>query len=292
MKEKSKTVLALGYFDSVHIGHRKVIETAFAAAKNTPVTVFTFGGNLKAEIYGDKEKYVYSATERKDIFNEMGVKNVWFAPVTKEFLGISGEEFLRFLTEKFEISHFVCGKDYRFGKNGAGKVGDLKRFSEEHGIGLSIVDEVTFGKEKVSTSRIKDLLDRGDIATANTLLGRSFSATGKVVSGRKEGRVLGFPTANVAIDPEKQYVKYGVYFGRAKVSGKEFPSVINYGNKPTFGIAAPSLEIHIIGSDENVYGKEITVFFDGFLRDIKKFSDEKELSYQIEKDVKAAESKS
>ena len=83
-----------------------------------------------------------------------------------------------------------------------------------------------------------------------------------------------------------------MYFGRAKVSGKEFPSVINYGNKPTFGIAAPSLEIHIIGSDENVYGKEITVFFDGFLRDIKKFSDEKELSYQIEKDVKAAESKS
>ena len=103
---------------------------------------------------------------------------------------------------------------------------------------------------------------------------------------------MGFPTANIEIDREKQYVKYGVYFGRVRVSGKEFPSVINYGSKPTFGIAAPSLEIHIIGSNENVYGKEITVFFDGFLRDIKKFSDENELSRQIEKDVKAAESKS
>ena len=127
MKEKSKTVLALGYFDSVHIGHRKVIETAFSVAKNSPVTVFTFGGNLKAQIYGDKEKYVYSAKERKEILSEIGVKNVWFAPVTKEFLGISGEEFLRFLTEKFEILGFVCGRDDRFGKNGAGKMFRLEK---------------------------------------------------------------------------------------------------------------------------------------------------------------------
>ncbi len=289
MANRLKTVLALGYFDSVHIGHRKVIETAFSVAENATVTVFTFKGNLKAELFGENEKYVYGAKEREEILRQAGVENVWFAPVTKEFLSMGKDEFLRFVAEKFDVSCFVCGKDYRFGRNGSGSAYDVKKFAESRRIGAIIVDDVISGGEKVSTSRIKTLLAAGDIEAANELLGRNFSAMGRVVAGRKEGRILGFPTANIETDPQKQYVKKGVYRGRAQIDGKEYKAVINYGEKPTFGIDTPSLEAYIIGYAGDAYGKEITVSFDGFLRETAKFSDEKELSERIKKDVEITE---
>ncbi|MBR5388893.1 MAG: riboflavin biosynthesis protein RibF [Clostridia bacterium] len=289
MANRLKTVLALGYFDSVHIGHRKVIEAAFSVAENATVTVFTFKGNLKAELFGKNEKYVYGAKEREEILRQAGVENVWFAPVTKEFLSTDKDEFLRFVAEKFDVSCFVCGKDYRFGKGGAGNAYDVKKFAESRGVGAIIVDDVISDGEKVSTSRIKTLLAAGDIEAANELLGRNFSATGRVVAGRKEGRILGFPTANIETDPQKQYVKKGVYRGRAQIDGKEYKAVINYGEKPTFGIDTPSLEAYIIGYAGDAYGKKITVSFDGFLRETAKFSGEKELSERIKKDVEITE---
>ena len=280
-------VIALGYFDSVHVGHRKVIEKGVNLSKqlNCKPVVFTFDGNLRSAIGKGDEKFVYTTSERKTIFQEMGVCNVFYAPVTKEFLGLSHGEFLQYVNQVFNVKGYVCGKDFRFGKGGEGNVDYLSEYAKSKGQRLEIADILMAGEKKVSTSLIKELLSSGDVASANKLLGKNYFITGNVFEDRKVGSKIGFPTVNIKIDKDKQCLKNGVYHGAILISGEWKKAVINYGARPTFDLNDKLIEAHVIDFNGDLYGENLTVRFDGFLREIQKFVSVEQLKNQLEKDV-------
>ena len=285
--DKIPTVVALGYFDSVHLGHRKVIEAAKALADelSATVTVFTFGGNLRAMLSRKDDKFVYSLDERIEILREMGIENVYVQPVDFNFLSMGKLAFINMLNRKFNIKGYVSGKDYKFGKFAKGTTEDIKRYADAKSQAYRIVDTLTEDGKKISTSRIKTLLSSGDIIGANAMLGRPFSVSGKVVKDRGVGRTLGFPTANVSIEKGKQTVKEGVYAGHVLIDGKRYNAVVNFGSRPTFGGNERVLEAHIVGFNGDLYDKTITVFFDEFIREIRKFFSEEDLKKQLAADI-------
>ena len=288
-KNLTPTVVALGYFDSVHLGHRKVIETAQALAKelSATTTVFTFGGNLRATLSRRNDKYVYSLAERKDILKEMGVDDVFVQPVDFTFLSMGKLAFLNMLNRKFDIKGYVSGVDYKFGKFAKGTTDDLEKFAEANSQVYKIVETLNEDGKKVSTSRIKIMLSSGDIKGANALLGRPFSVSGTVVKDRGVGTTLGFPTANIKIEKHKQTVKEGVYAGHVFIDGEYHDAVVNFGSRPTFGGNETLLEAHIADFDGDLYGQNLTVFFDRYLREIRKFFSEEELKKQLAQDIAA-----
>lgn len=284
---KQPVVIALGYFDSVHLGHKEVIGKAkeFAERNGAKLVVFTFKGNLKAMLNASEEKTVYLPQEREVFIKELGADELYCAPVDFNFLSIGKLAFLNKLNKKYDIKAYVCGKDYRFGKFGKGTVGDLENYAKEHGQTLIIVDDFMFDGAKVSTTAVKKCLAAGDIEKANVLLGRKYSIAGRVFRDRKIGSDLGFPTVNIRIDKDKFRIKDGVYAGRVKVGGTDYRTVINYGARPTFDLSEKLIEAHIIGFSGDLYGQELTLRFDKRVRDVKKFSNEDALKEQIEIDV-------
>ncbi|MBO4251549.1 MAG: riboflavin biosynthesis protein RibF [Clostridia bacterium] len=290
-KDQTPTVVALGYFDSVHLGHRKVIEAAKTLADelSASVTVFTFGGNLRAMLSRRDDKFVYSLEERRDILREMGVENIYVQPVDFNFLSMGKLAFINMLNRKFNIKGYVSGVDYKFGKFAKGTTEDIKKFAEANSQVYRIVDTLTEDGKKVSTSRIKTMLSSGDIKGANILLDRPFSVSGTVVKDRGVGRTLGYPTANIKLDKNKQTVKEGVYAGHAFVDGTRYGAVINFGSRPTFGGTEVVLETHIVGFDGDLYGKSLTVYFDNYIREIRKFFSEEDLKKQLAADISSIE---
>ncbi len=286
MSDKNLTpvVLALGYFDSVHKGHQKVIESAktLAKEKNVKTVVFTFSGNLKAVLGDDANaKVVYTDSERKEIYLSLGVDEIYFAPSDLDFLSLGKLAFLNMINRQFNIVGYACGADYRFGRFGKGSPMDIERFAKNKNQTLIVNSLLPFGNEKISTTLIKRQLASGQIEQANVLLGRSYSVSGEVVHDRKVGAKLGFPTVNIIPDKQKQPLKCGVYGGHVIVDKVKYKAIINYGSRPTFYLEKTLVETHLIGFDGDLYGKNVTVYFDVFLRDIKKFKDTAELIEQL-----------
>ena len=280
-------VMALGYFDSVHLGHKKVIETAreYARENNLKLVVFTFKGNLKAVLSKSDDKCVYLFNERKNLLKEMGADEIYFAPVSANFLSLSKEAFLKKLGSKYDVKCFVCGTDYRFGKFGEGDVSFLKQYCQENAKECIIESDFLFDGEKVSTTLIKKLLTAGEVEKANVLLGRDYSITGKVFKDRMVGSKIGFPTVNIKIDEDKFRIKDGVYEGKIKIYNEEYKALINYGARPTFDLSEKLVETHVIGFSGDLYGKEITISFLRRIRDVIKFSSKEHLISQIKKDI-------
>lgn len=280
-----KAVIALGYFDGAHKGHNAVIFSAIKEAERLfaiPV-VFTFDGNLRGRLSGGK--CIFTASERAEILKEKGFAEILSAPVSDEFLSLSPAEFLDFINEKYDIKGYACGEDYRFGKNGEGDVAFLKKYAAAKGQTVAVCSAVYEGGEKVSATRIKNLLFNGEIDAANKLLSFDYFISGIVKSDRGVGRMLGFPTVNVNVDNDKSELKNGVYAGYAFVEGVKYAAVINYGNRPTYNLNEKLVEAHLIGFSGTLYGKTVRIYFTRFLRDIKKFDGEQELKSQLKKDV-------
>ena len=282
-------VIALGYFDSLHIGHREVIKRAKKLAEklNAHLVVFTFAGNLRATLNGQSEKYVYTLAERQTLLKKMGVDSVYFAPISKEFLSLTSEEFLDKINSEYKILGYACGDDYRFGKNASGNVDALREYAKNNFQQVEIVGQINVENERVSTSLIKQLLGSGNIERANQLLGENYFVFGKVVHDRGVGKKLGFPTANINVEGQKQVLKSGVYAGKVLVDNCEYNAVINCGNRPTFSIDDVKIEAHIIDFDGDLYEKEIKIVFNRFIREIFKFNTKEELINQLKKDMES-----
>ncbi len=284
-----KAVLALGYFDSVHKGHREVIARARALADETgaELVVFTFKGNLKAMLSGDKDKYVYAPQERESIYKSLGADEIYYAPVDFGFLSLGKLAFLNKMCKKYDVAGYVCGKDYKFGKFASGNVDDLAKYADGKNQKLIVVDDVTDAEgKKISTSRIKKLLNDGNVKKAAELLGESYFVTGTVKEDRGVGTQIGCPTVNLKIETAKQHVKDGVYAGRVTVGDKTYRAVINFGPRPTFDVNDKMLEAHILDFNENIYGEKITVYFDAYIREIQKFVSPEKLKEQLDTDIK------
>ena len=266
-------VMLLGGFDGLHAGHKKLVERA--KSFSLPIGIMTIVG-------GKEEKSLFTLQEREEIFKSAGVDFAFELPF-QEIKNLSPDEFSNLLVEEFNPTAFVCGDDFRFGKNACGSAQMLKQTGQ---VRVEIEKLITANGEKISSRNIKTLALAGQIEQANELLGEAFFLIGTVVKDRGVGRTLGFPTANVQYPKEKYPIKQGVYETRVCVDGKQYKGITNYGNRPTFDNDAIITETYLDGFSGELYGKQLKIRFKRYLRDIKKFESVEALQAQLKEDIR------
>jgi len=283
---KTPLAVGLGFFDCVHLGHRKllaeVIETARRLACAPCVSTFS---NNPYRIFSAESKAVYTYAERLTLFEALGVTHVLPFEFDAGLQATGKDAFLDMLFSAFDIRAVVCGHDYKFGRRGEGDAEYLKRYAESRGAEVTIVGPVLADGIRVSSTLIKEYLEKGELERANRLLGGPFFACGTVGGGCGRGRLYGFPTANLMTDGDKLLPCDGVYATQTAVDGKLYRSVTHIGAKPTFADAARSVETLLDGFSGDLYGKEIKVGFLSRLRGIEKFPSPQALREQICKDL-------
>ncbi len=276
------SLLVLGCFDALHIGHRELLKKAKLQAKIN-------GLDLGVMIFKDGKggDTVLTLDERIKILESYNVKFILLAEYNEEFKKTTASEFLQVIDEQLNLKGMMSGKDFRFGAGAKGKSSTLKNYAddEDNGVWYMSVKDVTDGGVKVSTTGIKELLLEGDVVKANELLGGCFSVRGKVVHGAgRGGEVIGFPTVNVSYPENKIKIKQGVYKVKSVIGGTEYLGIANYGARPTFGEEDCVLEVNYEGFNGDLYGQEIIVEFIDYIRDIKTFEGAEQLAEQLEKD--------
>ncbi len=273
-------IVALGTFDGVHIGHEGVIKAALSSG--LPVAVVTSDINPKVA-FGGKVGKISSEAICNEQFARLGVSAV----IRLDFNSIRNFtpiEYLDMLCDLLGARGFACGYDFRFGKGACGASETLADYAKAHGLLSFVCDEVDADDEAVSSSRIRRLLEDGDIVGANRLLGRYYAIDFPVIHGDARGRKLGFATANQAYGEGYTLPRRGVYATRVTCDGVVYPAVTNIGTRPTFCDGAVVAETHVIGETLDLYNKNIKVEFLAFLRDEIKFASADELIVQVEKD--------
>ena len=274
-------ILCLGYFGCMHMGHRALLDRAKLRARElgAKVALFTFSNN-HLRVLGKDVKVLYTFEERLQIYSDLGVDYVLAAEFTEKFRNSSGAEFVKQLTD-YNLKGVVCGFDYTCGCDRLGSC-DLQNALASL-CSVDVVEAVCWNGNKVSTTLIRALLAENDITSANKLLSEPYFLCGTVVSGRKVGSKIGFPTANLQIDVDKLLTN-GVYGGVATLQGKTYKCIVNIGNKPTFGVDSATVEVHLIGFEGNLYGQDLKVALTKFLRKITKFASPDELTRQLQAD--------
>lgn len=287
------SVCAIGYFDGLHRGHQKLIETAKQQAQERGValSVLTFHPDpwaiLKPE---ERLEHLITLEEKKQILKALGVDLFYIVDFTKDFASLSIEQFHLFL-KSLHIEALVCGFDFSYGAKGKGNTQSLMNCDYfETTVISQISDEENEDKkeiEKISSSRIEKLIWQGKVEKANALLGYLYSIEGEIVHGFKRGHSLGFPTANLAPSLEAIIPGIGVYAGFVEIDGTLFGAMINVGKNPTFDNETLSIEAYILNEKLDLYGQKVRFFFVKKLRGEKKFASFEDLKAQLEKDEKA-----
>ena len=266
--------LVLGGFDGLHLGHRTLIN----AARKTGLPV------LLTSMLGGKEGMLFTKDERTFIFEEAGIDSVLYIPFTEAIKSTSAGDFLDELFAYFEVKEIFCGEDFRFGKDASGTPAFLKKWAVRP---VSVLPLFEKDGEKISVSRIKAELAKGNLSAVNAYLGSDFFLQGVVEHGRQVGRRYGFPTLNLSVLPEKLLPQDGVYGGYAETPAGRYPTIINIGARPTFGVKERKVEAHLKGFSGDLYGATVRIYPTQFLRPIQKFDSEEELKNQLRKDIEA-----
>lgn len=281
--------MALGFFDGVHLGHRKVIEGGIGVEGAVSV-VLTFEKS-PAQVLGNDTAGLLTDNEQKaQILRDMGVQAVIFADFAA-MMDMSPEQFAKdVLAEQLGATKVVCGYNYRFGKNGAGDTECLRRLGEKYSFAVEVCAPVEYGGQSVSSTRIRACIARGDIEEANRMLARELSIRGEIREGNHIGTTLGYPTVNLPIAREMAVPPFGVYASRLELDGQSYRGVTNIGVHPTVGESkAPLCETFLLNFDGQVYGRDAVCRLLGFVRPERKFDSIEELKAQVERDVRAVE---
>ncbi len=281
-------VLALGFFDGVHKGHRSLILAAVEEAKRRGVcsAVFTFayGGGLKGE-----RAMIYGEDEREMLLRRLGVDIVFEADF-EELRTLSPEDFIKkTVIRDIGADTVFAGYDYRFGNLGRADAKMLSALMENEGKRALIFDAVKLGGEAISSTRVRTSLENGDVTAANEMLGVPYFLTGRVEHGRGDGHSFGFPTVNIPVPDGRVRLMCGVYLTAVKIGEKLYTGLTNAGECPSFGKRNYHTETYILGFSDDVYGSEVEVYFLDFLRKERVFSSSEELAEQIKRDIEAAE---
>lgn len=290
-KKLKNPVLTIGNFDGVHRGHQSLFQKVreWAVRLNGQSVVMTFQPHPLEVLFPGKGPAFITQHERKlQLIESCGIDCAIIIPFNREFSLISAHSFVKdLLVDKIGIRAIVVGYDYRFGHSREGDIDFLREMGKQHGFEVDTVAGIRIDEKVVSSTAIRKLIHDGDLKEAAKLLGRCYEVTGTVITGRSRGRLLGFPTANVRI-PIQATPRTGVYAVETEVDGRCYGGAASLGFNPTFGDGEFSLEVHILGFNEDIYGKQITIRFLDRLRDEKRFSGPEELVAQIKKDVQLA----
>ncbi len=286
-KISDKTSVALGIFDGVHLGHRRILNTAEGfAGDGLSFAVFTFNTSSVEKKHGKPYEYLYTENQKNYILKNLGAKFI-YSPNASDIMEMSGEEFAyEILKKKMNAEAVVCGENFRFGKGASCGAAELGYFGKKYGFKINICKILKKDGEKISSERIKEYLKTGGITKANKLLGQKFFIMAKVAYGNKLGRTIGFPTINQLFETGQTIPKHGVYAAICEIDGISYGAVTNIGIKPTVEEnIKPLAETHILGFSGDLYGKYVKTDIIGFMREEKKFSSLDMLKKQIEKDI-------
>ena len=282
-------VVALGMFDGVHLGHRALITRLLEEAKRLralPV-VYTFS-NHPLEVLGGSVRLLSGIRERNMMLRSLGADEVESVPFTREMAHLSTEEFVDLLTEKWDVRGLVVGYNYTCGDRGAGTPETLLQIGGARGFSVSVVEPVLFEGEPVSSTRIREAVERGDVALAEQLLKRRYTLSGSVVQNKRIGTRIGFPTANIEQDPKRAIPADGVYATFAFVGGAAYRAVTNIGTNPSVHGEKRTIETHLIDFHADLYGQQLAIAFRKRLRGELTFDTLEALKEQIRLDVETA----
>ncbi|ESU23716.1 riboflavin kinase / FMN adenylyltransferase [Flavobacterium enshiense DK69] len=283
------TVVTLGTFDGVHIGHQSILDKVISSSKKLGCEslVLTFFPHPRMVLQHDSEIKLLNTIEEKSLLLEKaGIDNLVIHPFDQTFSQLTAEEFVKdILVNRFRVKKIIIGHDHRFGKNRTATIDDLIRFGMEYGFEVEQISAQEVDAVSVSSTKVRTALDEGNVALASQYLGYDYFFSGTVAEGRKLGRTIGYPTANIKIDESYKLIpRNGVYIVSSEIGGEKVYGMMNIGINPTVGGTAQSIEVYFFDFDQDLYGKRITVTVYEKIRDEQKFASVDELRMQLGKD--------
>ena len=286
---QKKTILTLGTFDGVHIGHQSILDKLKKATHHGyyESVVLTFFPHPRMVLQQDSSiKLLNTIDEKATLLEKFGIDNLIIHPFDEVFSNLSAEEFVKnILVDKLNIHKIIIGHDHRFGKNRTADINDLILFGEKYKFEVEQINAKEIDEIAVSSTKIRKALLEANIKLANEYLGYSYFISGKVVEGKKIGRTIGFPTANIQINESyKLLPKNGVYVVSSKINNILYFGMMNIGKNPTLGDNEQSIEVHFFELNEDIYNENLQISILEHIREEQKFNSLNELQAQLEKD--------
>ena len=284
-----KTILTLGTFDGVHIGHKKILERITQNTENGKYEslVLTFFPHPRMVLQEKSEiRLLNTIDEKIKLLEATGIENLVVHPFNESFSRLTAEEFVRtILIEKFQIQKIIIGHDHRFGRNRTANIDDLIAFGIEYGFEVEQISAEEIQDVSVSSTKIRKALNEGNMALANEYLGYSYFLNGTIVKGKQLGRTIGFPTANIHIEEDYKLIpKIGVYVVRTVVNNETVFGMMNIGFNPTVNGEKQTIEVHLFNFDKEIYDQNIEVSLLHYIREEQKFSSVDALKAQLDQD--------
>ncbi|WP_125718157.1 bifunctional riboflavin kinase/FAD synthetase [Flavobacterium ustbae] len=284
-----KTILTLGTFDGVHIGHKKILDRITQQTENGKYEslVLTFFPHPRMVLQEKSEiRLLNTIGEKTKLLEATGIENLIVHPFNESFSRLTAEEFVKtILVEKFQIQKIIIGHDHRFGRNRTANIDDLIAFGLEYGFEVEQISAEEIQDVSVSSTKIRKALNEGNMALANEYLGYNYFLNGTVVKGKQLGRTIGFPTANIHIEEDYKLIpKLGVYAVKATVNGETAFGMMNIGFNPTVNGERQTIEVHLFDFNKDIYDQNIEVSLLHYIREEQKFASVDALKAQLNQD--------
>lgn len=288
-----KTILTLGTFDGVHIGHKKILERLTQNTENGKYEslVLTFFPHPRMVLQEKSEiKLLNTISEKSKLLEKSGIENLVIHPFNESFSRLTAEEFVHsILVDQFHIQKIIIGHDHRFGRNRTANIDNLIAFGAEYGFEVEQISAQEIQDVSVSSTKIRKALQDGNMALANEYLGYAYFLTGEVVKGKQLGRTIGFPTANIQIEEDYKLIpKNGVYVVKTTINQKEVFGMMNIGFNPTVNGQKQTIEVNLFDFDADIYGQKLEISLLKYLREEQKFGSVDLLTAQLNLDKKTA----
>lgn len=288
-KSEKPTIVTLGTFDGVHLGHKKIIERLFLNSKKSGYEslVLTFFPHPRMVLQDNSEiKLLNTINEKAELLQNIGLQNLVIHPFDQAFSQLTAEEFVKsILVDQFNIKKIIIGHDHRFGKNRSADINDLIAFGKIYNFEVEQISAQEIDEVSISSTKIRNALLDGEIKLANDYLGYDYFISGTVVKGKQLGRTIGFPTANLKITEDYKLIpKNGVYIVKSFIDGKEVFGMMNIGTNPTVNGKSQTIETYFLDFEGDLYDKELQIHFLKRIRSEEKFDSLDSLKKEIEKD--------
>ena len=283
------SIVTIGTFDGVHLGHQQILKQLIDTSRKSKLksVLLTFFPHPRMVLQPDiSMRLIQTIQEREKALQKTGLDYLVIHPFSTEFSRLSADDYVKqILVEQLNVRKVVVGYDHRFGRNRTASLEDLYHYADIHEFEVIEINAEKIESTAVSSTKIRKAIDEGNIELANTYLGHSFTIEGMVIDGDKRGRELSYPTANIDLQNQHKIVpKQGVYLVKSKLKGRVVYGMMNIGTKPTFDTTMPSIEVHFLDWNGDLYGQAVQVELLKWVREERKFSSVEELQTQIQAD--------
>ncbi|MBI3518198.1 MAG: bifunctional riboflavin kinase/FAD synthetase [Bacteroidetes bacterium] len=291
LSDLTNTIVTIGTFDGVHIGHQKIIKrlVELKQKQGGETVLFTFDPHPRKVLFPEQTdlKLITTTEEKCTLLKHFGIDHVLVFPFTRAFSQMQAQDYISDIIIKgIKTKTLVIGYDHRFGSNREGSIETLKQFAVDHQFNVEEIPAQEINQLNISSTRIRKAIEEGDVKTANEFLGYTFFVTGVVVKGKQLGRTIGYPTANIFVeDTDKLLPKIGVYAVNAVVRGKRYQGMLNIGTNPTTDSDQKiKIEVNIFDFEDDIYGADIKVEFVKWIRNEEKFANLEQLKQALASD--------